>query len=338
MDTDDIITMIFSIAAISAAVIGCVFIAVRAIRKPKTDTAVGSVKVQILVPVLLGSLIAGAGVYLILGNFAFDNSSFCTTHIHNLPLVVAWFAGFVAAGAAVTTTLDWLLWQVLARWGMAKPPTPQPDRQTPQIEDAPAETGEPAPETEAVPVEAIEITTQAEAAPAQPSQAKPPRRGPKPLIVAGSAVVLAGVLFAVSAILAIPRTSVQGNTLTLKNVGFSVTMDKFACTSPSSDGDTWDVAISASIELPSRLFFDLSVQNGGLTLKPIAGITGPHVKYLNANITGTNFTFVVSHGLTPVSYQLSIGGGLATYTLATSTWTFTTNMSGYQPAPDLHVS
>ena len=131
---------------------------------------------------------------------------------------------------------------------------------------------------------------------------------------------------------------IDGDTITLTDIGMSVSMEKFTFIQQSEENsqyDEWEVAIKSTPELESAMALDMG--SGGFYLTPIANVTGSRIIVEGVNGTGTNFSFKIPKGETPISYQIRIKDRVLTYHYDKKTWTYSEDDKDFKPADRMRM-
>ena len=126
---------------------------------------------------------------------------------------------------------------------------------------------------------------------------------------------------------------IEGNTISLLDIGISITMENFSFIKQSEENsqyDEWEVAITSNPESGSAMAFDEN--DGNFYLTPIANVTGDNIIIEGINGTGTNFSFKIPKDETPISYQVKIKDKVLTYHYDKKTWTYSENDEDFKPA------
>ncbi|MCL2561966.1 MAG: hypothetical protein FWE10_06585 [Rikenellaceae bacterium] len=126
---------------------------------------------------------------------------------------------------------------------------------------------------------------------------------------------------------------IEGDTVTLPNIGMTVSMETFAfirqC-EKDSQYDLWEVKITTNPELGSAI----RLGERGFALIPIANVTGDGIIIETVNMTGTDFSFRMPKDKTPVSYRVKIDGKVLTYHYEKKIWTYSADDTDFEPASE----
>ena len=131
---------------------------------------------------------------------------------------------------------------------------------------------------------------------------------------------------------------IEGDTITITDIDMSVSMKKFTFIQQSEENsqyDEWEVAITSIPELESVMSLDMG--SGGFYITPIANVIGNRIIVEGVNGTGTNFSFKIPKGETPISYQIKIKNRVLTYHYDKKTWTYSESDNDFKPANKMRM-
>ena len=114
-------------------------------------------------------------------------------------------------------------------------------------------------------------------------------------------------------------------------------MDEFSFVKQSEENfqyDEWRVRVSVKPEIINGFVINMSTLESFLT--PLANINGDNIIITAVNMTGTNFSFRISNGKKPLSYQIKIDDYFFTYHYDKKTWTYSVNDKDFRPASKIN--